>query len=363
MALEDIRLKLSFISHPKRLRLRKRFGIEAENALFHLWIYAALNRQDGVLPDDEDLIELAANYDGEPGKLVPALVATGWLDRVEGPDGRFSYALHDWSEHQPHVAGHREFVEIQRERGRRSGDKRKKQAEEEAARVEAERKKRADEEAGGSDGTPRTTGSTGTDSGSTTGSTGTATGSTPTVPTNLPTVPTNLPPPVPSTEPATGSPPGEGQGGDLVSGGGGPGRSPDRPHVPDPPEPISADPSFAHTVSHLREMLPAQPETPRLTNGRGPASHEAASPGPPGREVELERATDLLRARLGREPTGSELKGLRKACMEQGLTASAFGGVLGQVLEQKPPPDSPVGLALWRWRNPQGYAPRAGASR
>lgn len=106
-------------------------GFQGVKSLLELWSWVALNRPDGNLgsasdpsgempandvndrsttvptprttvrrPLDEEDIEIAAKWPGEPGLLVKTLVELGWLDRNE-----HGYILHEWLRHNPWAAG------------------------------------------------------------------------------------------------------------------------------------------------------------------------------------------------------------------------------------------------------------------
>lgn len=97
----DIRLDINFFNHPKTRRLKKALGNDGVAALLELWTWAAQSRPNGNLMglESED-IEFAANWDGEPGALVAALVKYRWIDGAPG-----DYRLHGWLEHNPYAAG------------------------------------------------------------------------------------------------------------------------------------------------------------------------------------------------------------------------------------------------------------------
>jgi hypothetical protein len=105
MAKQDIRLDLGFYAHGKTKRLRRRLGDSAIIALQKLWIYAAVNHQNGFLPMDTEGIAEACDWDGDCNEFVSALLqglcpeGHGFLDKVEG-----GFELHDWGEHQPWIA-------------------------------------------------------------------------------------------------------------------------------------------------------------------------------------------------------------------------------------------------------------------
>jgi hypothetical protein len=97
----DFRVKVGFFSHPKTEKLRRHLGLEGVFAWMRLWEFCTTSRPDGSLAgmDDED-IEIAAHWDGPEGQLVEELAERGLID-----GGRGAYSLHDWAEHQEHVAG------------------------------------------------------------------------------------------------------------------------------------------------------------------------------------------------------------------------------------------------------------------
>lgn len=97
----DARISVGLPTHPKTKKLVKRLGQAAAWNLVCLILWAASNRSDGDLAgmSDED-IELAADWSGEEGAFVRALLEVRFLD---GGDG--AYMLHDWQEHNPWAAG------------------------------------------------------------------------------------------------------------------------------------------------------------------------------------------------------------------------------------------------------------------
>jgi len=95
----DFRVNVDFFTHHKTLKLKKRLGELAVLALLRLWAYASKHKVDGDLSDmtSED-IELAADWAGEDGALVMALIEVGYVDQDDE-----SLKLHDWAEHNPWV--------------------------------------------------------------------------------------------------------------------------------------------------------------------------------------------------------------------------------------------------------------------
>lgn len=107
MGIEDIRLKLDTLEHDKIRELQgifdaqeKSLGSVAILCWVRLIIYAARNKQDGLLDLTERRIASAAGWlPRRPDAFINALVGCELLDKT--PDG---YQLHDWEEHQPYVA-------------------------------------------------------------------------------------------------------------------------------------------------------------------------------------------------------------------------------------------------------------------
>ena len=110
---EDFRVAAGLVRHAKTRRLIRLCGFEGFYRLLCLWSYATENHVDGVFPEEDD-IELAADWPGQPGKLVAALKECGFLD----PDGR---TVHDWLIEQPYVASRPERIATAQELGRRGG--------------------------------------------------------------------------------------------------------------------------------------------------------------------------------------------------------------------------------------------------
>ncbi len=97
----DARISTALPSHPKTKKLVRQLGPEGGWSLVCLILWAAANRSDGDLAgmSDED-IELAADWDGEPGAFIAALRRIRFVDGNEG-----DCQVHDWTEHQPWAAG------------------------------------------------------------------------------------------------------------------------------------------------------------------------------------------------------------------------------------------------------------------
>lgn len=102
----SLNIDLDFFDHPKTRRLVDRLGRGAEAMLVRMWCYTAryyseTGRLTG-LPGPE--IEAVCRWEGEKGKAIAALVECGWLDKT--PEG--DYQVHDWQEHEGHIARYHE---------------------------------------------------------------------------------------------------------------------------------------------------------------------------------------------------------------------------------------------------------------
>jgi hypothetical protein len=78
-----------------------------------LWMWASQSEPSGVVRGEAApmVLEHVVSWKGEPGALVSALVACGWIDKVD--DG---LAFHDWADHQ---GAHIEKAERDAERKRK----------------------------------------------------------------------------------------------------------------------------------------------------------------------------------------------------------------------------------------------------
>ena len=98
---DDIRVEVTWRDHHKRKKLHRRLGADGVLALLDLWLWAGKNRPDGVLTalTAED-VEINAQWTGEPGALVTALLEVRLLDQNGGV-----MVLHDWPDHQGWATG------------------------------------------------------------------------------------------------------------------------------------------------------------------------------------------------------------------------------------------------------------------
>lgn len=96
-----LRLETDMVDHPKTGRLAARLG----EPLAGWYVVRALAWMSRFCPvghvrdSDGTSLESSAEWRGEPGKLLAALVDCGWLDAVD--DG---WEWHDWADHQGKVA-------------------------------------------------------------------------------------------------------------------------------------------------------------------------------------------------------------------------------------------------------------------
>lgn len=97
----DFRLMAGFPGHTKTKKLVRRLGQAAAWNLVCLIAYARVNKADGVLTGmSVEEIELAADWQGDPGRFVENLCDIRFLDFERG-----AYRLHDWADHQPWAMG------------------------------------------------------------------------------------------------------------------------------------------------------------------------------------------------------------------------------------------------------------------
>jgi len=107
--MSSLNLDLNFWRHPKTVKLIAAVGEAGVCALLRLWAYCAnFHAESGKLwgysPAD---IEGAAEWQGEAGVLVAALLRSDFLDkRAKG------YQIHDWLDHEGHIGLYRHRARI-----------------------------------------------------------------------------------------------------------------------------------------------------------------------------------------------------------------------------------------------------------
>lgn len=90
--------------HAKTKALARQLGIQRAHAVGHLaclWAYCIERHPGGVIRDDA--VEAAAEWEGEQGVLLAALIERRWLER----DSPTTVALHDWDDY---TKGYRKVV-------------------------------------------------------------------------------------------------------------------------------------------------------------------------------------------------------------------------------------------------------------
>ncbi|GMR16821.1 MAG: hypothetical protein BMS9Abin31_1208 [Gammaproteobacteria bacterium] len=110
----DFRLSVSFIDHPKTVKLQRRLGAESVVCLIRLFGWIAQNKPQGVLEyassnaTSIDLallknsiiedIEIAAKWTGKESLLYSTLVDLHFIDEAEK-----SISIHNWEQHNPYA--------------------------------------------------------------------------------------------------------------------------------------------------------------------------------------------------------------------------------------------------------------------
>ena len=96
----DFRVSVTLATHPKTKKLMRQLGDRAFYNLIRFWTFVAQNSPDGCLDGyDIDDIEIAADWQGEPGVFFQALVDRRFIDETDA-----GYQVHDWEEHNGYAA-------------------------------------------------------------------------------------------------------------------------------------------------------------------------------------------------------------------------------------------------------------------
>lgn len=131
VTMDDFRVKVGFVDHPKVGRLRRRLGPIAVEAVIRLWDFCTKARRDGSLHGmDADDIADVCRWEGEPRELVDALEYAHLLDPCDG-----GWCVHDWAEEQPWVSGFEERSRRAKEAARSRWRKEKPRAPEDPQEV------------------------------------------------------------------------------------------------------------------------------------------------------------------------------------------------------------------------------------
>jgi hypothetical protein len=92
---KDFRVSTTFLTHPKTIKLRSKFGSKGVERLLSLWAFASEYRPKGVLKGMTDAdIEIAVGWKGRRGAFVGILLELGWLDNGDGVR-----SIHNWQKH------------------------------------------------------------------------------------------------------------------------------------------------------------------------------------------------------------------------------------------------------------------------
>ena len=114
--LVDIRIQSELPRHRKFKRLKRIVGPGAMEHLVTFWCTVAEQLPNGALNGwSNDDIEDAANWDGEAGVFISAMVESGFLDVNET-----GFEPHDWAENQPWASKARDRIESARKAGKAS---------------------------------------------------------------------------------------------------------------------------------------------------------------------------------------------------------------------------------------------------
>jgi hypothetical protein len=108
--MDDIRINVDFVDHPKTRRLIRQAGHEAFYCLIRLFSTSAKIYQKGVLKNLSAVdVEDICGWHGKSGKFFTALTDPdmGFLEQVDG-----QWQIHDWKEHQPWIYAAEERSEI-----------------------------------------------------------------------------------------------------------------------------------------------------------------------------------------------------------------------------------------------------------
>lgn len=99
----DFRVDANFFGHNKTKRLQRLLGQDGVIALMKFWAYASICKYDGEHIYTADDIELAVDWQGEPGAFVAVLASIDpYIRFIDAVDG--GYVIHDWEEHNNYAA-------------------------------------------------------------------------------------------------------------------------------------------------------------------------------------------------------------------------------------------------------------------
>ncbi len=127
--MDDYRIQVGFLRHPKTKALRRALGLEGVFSLLTLFEFCTVHksRTDGRLTNLGTIgLTDAAEWGGDPGKFLAVLADLKWIDIDD--EGQ-PVSVHDWAEHNGYVAGHKDRSATAKRGGKKSGRVRRKKSE------------------------------------------------------------------------------------------------------------------------------------------------------------------------------------------------------------------------------------------
>lgn len=106
----SLNLDLDYFDHPKTVALVDLLGADADVIPIRLWCYCGrFHTATGCVPRGTAgvMLERRIGWRGPAGECIKALVATGFLEEVDG-----GFKVHDWLEHSGHLAAYRERAKV-----------------------------------------------------------------------------------------------------------------------------------------------------------------------------------------------------------------------------------------------------------
>jgi uncharacterized phage protein (TIGR02220 family) len=117
MGVSDIRIKITFLDHPKILKLKKKLGFQGLESLMRLWFFAAEYHTSGYL-DGMDKIDIAIACrwpEKKADKFIDTLVTLNLLELSD-----CIYYIHGWDEYNSWAVG----FEKRAKRSKKANEKR-----------------------------------------------------------------------------------------------------------------------------------------------------------------------------------------------------------------------------------------------
>lgn len=106
-------------NHPKLKRLARLLGVSKQAAIGYLhllwwWALDYAPRGQVIPPFDTEDVADAMEFDGDPEKVVDALISAGFLDIEDS-----SITIHDWHDYAGKLLDKRESDRIRKEKARK----------------------------------------------------------------------------------------------------------------------------------------------------------------------------------------------------------------------------------------------------